>query len=101
MVARDGQQSELVTNALSNVVPSSINALRLGMCLSVSAFKSSTARSSVRIRITFGGLGSSLSSFVVASTEGKQPASAKHAASSKREGKLLARPPPCLVGLPV
>src|SRR5215203_1128424 len=102
MVARLGQHREFVTNALSKVVPFSINARRLGMCSSVSAFKSSTARSSVRIRITFGDLGSSFSSFVVASTEGKQPASVKQAASSKREGKVMARAPlPRLVGLPV
>jgi hypothetical protein len=56
----------------------------------------------VRIKTTFGGLGSSLSPLVVASTEGKQPASVKHAASSKREGKMMACAPlPRLVGLPV
>jgi hypothetical protein len=56
----------------------------------------------VRIRITFGALGCSSSSLVVASTEGKQPASVKQNASSKREGKRMARAPlPRLLGLPV
>ena len=55
-----GQHKELVANAFSKVVPSSINALRLGMCLSVAGFTSSKARSSVRISTTFGGFGSFL-----------------------------------------
>src|SRR5215204_3286463 len=101
MVALLGQQRELVTNALSKVVPFSINARRLGMCFSVSAFTSSKARSSVRIKTMFGGFGSTFSSLVVASTEEKQPASVKQTASSKREGKLMACAPlPRSVGLP-
>src|ERR687889_705519 len=84
MVARLGQQRELVTNALSKVVPFSINARRLGMCFNVSTFTSSRARSSVRIRITFGSFGSSLISLLVSSTQEKQPA------SSKRKGMVLA-----------
>src|SRR5215203_1817489 len=90
MVALLGQHKELVTKALSKVVPFSINARRLGMCLSVPAFTSSKARSSVRIKTKFGRFGSSLSSLVVAFTERKQPARVKKA-SSKRKGKAMAR----------
>src|SRR5919107_3787514 len=91
MVARLGQHRELVTKALSKVVPFSMSSdFMLGMCFSVSAFTSSKARSSVRIRITFGGLGASFSSLVVASAEGKQPAKVMQA-SSKRKGKAMAR----------
>src|SRR5215212_6125574 len=90
MVARLGQHRELVTNAFSKVVPVSINACKLGMCLSVSAFTSSMARSSVRIKTTFGGLDFSRSSSVAASTEGKQAARVMQA-SSKRQGKARAR----------
>src|SRR5215203_5217913 len=66
MVARLGQHRELVTNAFSKVVPVSINACKLGMCFSVSAFTSSKARSSVRIKTTFGGLDFSFSSLEAA-----------------------------------
>src|SRR5215203_4256319 len=89
MVARLGQHRELDTKALSNVVPFSINARRLGMCFSVSAFTSSKARSSVRIKTTFGDL-SSFSSLVVAFTEEKQAARVVQA-SSKSKGKAMAR----------
>src|SRR5215207_7798582 len=90
MVALLGQHRELLTKALSKVVPLSINARKLGMCFSVSTFTSSRARSSVRIRITFGGFGSCLFSLFVSSTEGKQAVSVKQAASSKRKGKVIA-----------
>src|SRR5918994_1425566 len=90
MVALLGQHRELVTKALSNVVPSSINDRRLGMCLSVSTFTSTRARSSVRIRIRFGGFGFCLLSLLVSSTEGKQAVSVKQAASSKRKDRLVA-----------
>jgi hypothetical protein len=70
-------------------VPSSINALRWGMCFSVPGFTSSKARSSVRMSTTFGGFGSLLSSFVVSSAGGRQPASAKQPASSNRKGKVV------------
>src|SRR5215211_8646761 len=68
MVALLGQHRELVTNALSKVVPLSMSSdFKLGMCCSVFAFRSFTVRSSVRIKTMFGGLGFSfLSSFVVA-----------------------------------
>src|SRR5688572_606366 len=89
MVARLGQHKEFVANAFSKVVPSSINALRLGMCFSVPEFTSSKARSSVRISTTFGGFGFFLSSFVVSSVGGKQPASAKQPVSSNRKGKVV------------
>jgi hypothetical protein len=89
MVARLGQHKELVANAFAKVVPSSIKALRLGMCLSVPGFTSSKARSSVRMSTTFGGFGPFLSSFVASSAEGKQPASAKQPASSNSKGKVV------------
>src|SRR5918998_3104486 len=88
MVALEGQHKEFVANAFSKVVPSSINALRLGMCFSVLGFTSSRARSSVRISTTLGGFGSFLSSFVVSSAGGRQPASAKQPTSSNRKGKV-------------
>src|SRR5215203_1251341 len=74
MVALLGQHRELVTNALSKVVPFSMSSdLRLGMCRSARGFKSFTARSSVRMRITFGGFGSCLRfSACFPSAEGKQ-----------------------------
>src|SRR5215207_6290022 len=87
MVARLGQQRELVTKAFSKVVPFSISARRWGICSSVLGFKSSALRSSVRIRTTLGGL--SLSSFGVSPAEGKQAESAKQATSSEMEGKPL------------
>src|SRR5215208_1398148 len=66
MVALEGQHKALVAKALSNVVPFSINALRLGMWLSVLGFKSCMARSSVSTKTMLGGLGGlSLSSFGV------------------------------------
>src|SRR5215207_3445499 len=94
MVALEGQHRALETKALSKVVPSCINALRLGICPSVLGFKSSALRSSVRIRITLGGL--SLSSFGLTLAEGKQAESAQQAASSKRKGK----PPRIIKGRP-
>src|SRR3712207_6667052 len=87
MVALEGQHKEFVANAFWKVVPSSINALRLGMRLSVAAFTSSKARSSVRMSTTFGGFGSLLSSFDVSSAGGRQPASTKQPASSNRKGR--------------
>src|SRR5215210_1196170 len=104
MVALLGQHRELVTNALSKVVPLSMSSdFKLGMCCSVFAFRSFTVRSSVRIKTLFGGLGFSfLSSFVVASPDGKEAASVKQAASSKREGEVMARTLLTrMVGLPV
>src|SRR5215208_6149344 len=74
MVARLGQQRELVTNALSKVVPLSMSSdLRLGMCRSARGFKSFTVRSSVRMRITLGRFGSCFwFSACFPSAEGKQ-----------------------------
>src|SRR5919107_898005 len=74
MVARLGQHRELVTNALSKVVPLSMSSdSRLGMCRSARGFKSFTARSSVRIRITLGAFGSCFwFSACFPSAEGKQ-----------------------------
>src|SRR5919112_6893851 len=90
MVALEGQHKEFVANAFSKVVPSSTNALRLGMCFSVAGLTSSKARSSARISTTFGGLGFSfLSSLSVSSAWGKQPARAKQHASNNGKGVEL------------
>src|SRR5918993_4727253 len=88
MVARLGQHKEFVANALSKVMPCSINHLRLGMCFSVAGFTSSKARSSVRISTTFGGIGSLLTSFGLSFAGRRQPASAKQPTSSNRKGKV-------------
>src|SRR5215207_9617609 len=91
MVALEGQHKELVTKELSKVVPSSIKARTLGMCLSVFGFRSLAARSSARTRTTFGGLGPCRSSFFVSFTAGKQPASPRQATSKKTKGPRTAR----------
>src|SRR5215212_3893448 len=85
MVARLGQQRELVTNALSKVVPSSMSSdFRLGMCCNARGFKSFTARSSVRIRITLGGFGSCFRfSACFPSGEGKQAERAQATATPR------------------
>src|SRR5215218_4567901 len=85
MVARLGQQRELVTNALSKVVPSAMSSdFRLGMCCNARGFKSFTARSSVRIRITLGGFGSCFRfSACFPSAEGKQAERAQATATPR------------------
>src|ERR671912_2382509 len=85
MVALEGQHRELVTNAFSKVVPLSISSdFRLGRCRSARGFKSFTARSSVRIRITFGDFGSCFwFSACFPSAEGKQ-AERAHATATPR-----------------
>src|SRR5919107_4554144 len=85
MVARLGQHRELVTNALSKVVPLSMSSdSRLGMCRSARGFKSFTARSSVRIRITLGAFGSCFwFSACFPSAEGKQAERAQATATPR------------------
>src|SRR5215216_6322115 len=89
MVARLGQQRELVTNALSKVVPLSMSSdLRLGMCRSARGFKSFTVRSSVRMRITLGRFGSCFwFSACFPSAEGKQ---AERAQAKATPGRVFA-----------
>src|SRR5215208_3483716 len=85
MVALLGQHRELVTNALSKVVPLSMSSdLRLGMCRSAREFKSFTARSSVRMRITLGGFCSCFwFSACFPSAEGKQAERAQATATPR------------------
>src|SRR5215207_2038194 len=83
MVALLGQQRELVTNALSKVVPLSMSSdFRLGMCRSARGVKSFTARSSVRMRITLGGFGFWFSA-CLPSAEGKQDERAQATATPR------------------
>src|SRR5215218_2180228 len=93
MVALLGQHRELVTNALSKVVPLSISSeLRLGMCRSARGFKSLTARSSVRMRITFGDFGSCIwFSASFPSAEGKQAERAQATATPRSAYKAAKR----------
>src|SRR5215204_2415960 len=85
MVALLGQHRELVTKALSKVVPLSMSSdSRLGMCRSARGFRSFTARSSVRIRITLGDFGSCFwFSACFPSAEGKQAERAQATATPR------------------
>src|SRR5215213_7203186 len=85
MVALLGQHKELLTKDSSNVVPLSMSSFfRLGMCLSAFRFRSAEVRSSVRMRITFGGFGfSAVSLGGFPSAEGKQAESAQATASPR------------------